>query len=69
MLRHEDHDRQRSRWHMRHALRKLHYLTVIAQAGSFRRAAEICEVDQSNVSRAVQQLENSLGVALFERSR
>lgn len=54
---------------MRHALRQLHYLAVAAQAGSFRRAAELCDVDQSNVSRALQQLEDHLGVSLFERSR
>lgn len=54
---------------MRHALRQLHYLAVAAQAGSFRRAAELCEVDQSNVSRALKQLEDHLGVSLFERTR
>lgn len=54
---------------MRHALRQLHYLTVVAQVGSFRRTAEMCEVDQSNVSRTLKQLEDDLGVALFERAR
>lgn len=37
--------------------------------GSFRRTAEMCQVDQSNVSRALKQLEANLGVALFERAR
>ena len=54
---------------MRHALRQLHYLSVAAQVGSFRRTAEMCQVDQSNVSRALRQLEDSLGVSLFERAR
>lgn len=54
---------------MIHALRQLHYLTVAAQVGSFRRTAEMCRVDQSNVSRAVKQLEDNLGVSLFERDR
>ena len=54
---------------MRRALRQLHYLTVAAQAGSFRRAAELCDVDQSSVSRALRQLEDHLGVSLFERTR
>ena len=54
---------------MRHALRQLHYLMVAAQVGSFRRAAELCDVDQSNVSRALRQLEDQLGVSLFERTR
>jgi DNA-binding transcriptional LysR family regulator len=54
---------------MRHALRQLHYLTVAAQVGSFRRAAEMCQVDQSNISRALKQLEDHLGVKLFEQTR
>lgn len=29
----------------------------------------MCDVDQSNVSRALKQLEDNLGVALFERAR
>lgn len=53
---------------MRHALRQLHFFTVAAQEGSFRRTAEMCHVDQSNVSRALKQLEDSLGVFLFERA-
>lgn len=52
---------------MRHALRQLHYLSVAAQVGSFRRTAEMCQVDQSNVSRALKQLEDNIGVSLFER--
>lgn len=54
---------------VRHALRQLHYLTVAAQAGSFRRAAELCDVDQSSVSWALRQLEDHIGIMLFERSR
>lgn len=54
---------------MRHALRQFRYLTVAAQSGSFRRTAEICEVDQSSVSRVLKQLEDNLGVSLFDRAR
>ncbi|WP_313324746.1 LysR substrate-binding domain-containing protein [Sphingobium yanoikuyae] len=54
---------------MRNALRQLRYLAVAAQVGSFRRAAEMCDVDQSSVSRALKQLEDDLGVSLFERAR
>lgn len=54
---------------MRGALRQLHYLKVAAQVGSLRRTAEMCEVDQSTVSRALKQLEDHLGVSLFERAR
>ncbi|WCM27381.1 LysR family transcriptional regulator [Sphingomonas sp. QA11] len=50
-------------------MRQLHYLAVAAQVGSFRGTAEMCQVDQSNVSRALRQLEDTLGVALFERAR
>lgn len=54
---------------MRNALRQLHYLTAAAQVGSFRRAAEMLDVDQPNVSRTIRQLEDDLGVSLFERAR
>jgi DNA-binding transcriptional LysR family regulator len=40
---------------------------VVADYGSFRRAAHAPGVQQSAVSRRVQSLENNLGVSLFER--
>lgn len=46
---------------------RLQYLLAAAEIGSFRRAAEILGVHQSSVSRAAQQLEELLGVSLFER--
>ncbi|WP_309085597.1 LysR family transcriptional regulator [Chelativorans sp.] len=52
-----------------HALRQLRYLQLAAQVGSFRRTAEMYQVDQSNVSRALKQLEDNLGISLFERAR
>lgn len=54
---------------MRHILRQFEYLTAAANLGSFRRAAEMCGVDQSIVSRSLKQLEDHLGVALFERAK
>jgi DNA-binding transcriptional LysR family regulator len=54
---------------MRNAIRQLRFLAVAAQVGSFRRTAEMCDVDQPSVSRALRQLENDLGVSLFERAR
>ncbi len=48
-------------------LSQLRYLIVTADTGSFRRAAQILRVQQSSVSRAIQNLENDLGVSLFER--
>ncbi|AUW57837.1 LysR family transcriptional regulator [Sphingobium sp. SCG-1] len=50
-------------------LRYLKYAVHVAEAGSFRRAAERLSIAQSTVSRRVQLLERQLGVSLFERSR
>lgn len=46
---------------------RFRYLIAAAENGSFRRAAEVLRVQQSSVSRAVRQLEDELGVSLFER--
>jgi DNA-binding transcriptional LysR family regulator len=49
---------------------KLHLLrifTVVAEHMSFSRAAESLYISQPAVSKAVKELENQLGVALFER--
>src|SRR5690606_38341215 len=50
-------------------IRQLRYVIVAAECGSFRRAAAALCVRQSSVSRAVQSLEDELGVSLFERRR
>lgn len=50
-------------------LRYLKYAIVVAEQGSFRRAADILNLSQSTVSRRIQILERTLGVPLFERSR
>ncbi len=50
---------------------KLHLLrifTVVAQHMSFSRAAEVLYISQPAVSKAVKELENQLGVPLFERA-
>ncbi|PEQ11685.1 LysR family transcriptional regulator [Novosphingobium sp. PC22D] len=49
-------------------LRYLKYAVLVAEAGSFRRAAERLSIAQSTISRRVQMLERQLGVSLFERS-
>lgn len=51
------------------SLRQLRYLTALAEAGNFRRAAAACHVTQPALSTQVQLLEEGLGVSLVERGR
>lgn len=44
------------------------YAVAIAEAGSINKAAERLYVGQPNLSRAVKELEASLGVTIFDRS-
>lgn len=48
-------------------LRQLQYVIAVAEERSFRRAAERCHVAQPSLSAQVAQLEEALGVVLFER--
>ena len=48
-------------------LRQLQYAAAVAELRSFRRAAERCHVSQPSLSAQVIQLEEQLGVRLFER--
>jgi LysR family hydrogen peroxide-inducible transcriptional activator len=48
-------------------LRQLQYVAAVAEELSFRRAAERCAVSQPSLSAQVAQLEDMLGVQLFER--
>ena len=50
-------------------LRQLQYAVAVAEALSFRRAAERCRVAQPSLSSQVAELEAALGVQLFERDR
>jgi LysR family hydrogen peroxide-inducible transcriptional activator len=50
-------------------LRQLQYVVAVAEALSFRRAAEACHVSQPSLSAQLAQLERALGVRLFERDR
>lgn len=50
-------------------LRQLQYAVTVAEARSFRRAAERCHVSQPSLSAQVRELEEALGVQLFERDR
>jgi LysR family hydrogen peroxide-inducible transcriptional activator len=50
-------------------LRQLQYAIAVAEALSFRRAAESCHVSQPSLSAQLAQIEAALGVRLFERDR
>lgn len=49
-------------------LKHLRYAEVAERCGSFRKAADLLALKQSNLSRRVRHLEEKLGVALFERN-
>jgi len=51
------------------SLRQLNYLTVLAEEEHFGRAAKRCFVTQSTMSAAIRELEETLGVKLFERTK
>lgn len=50
-------------------LRQLQYLVAVADELSFRRAAKRCGVSQPSLSGQVAQVEEALGVRVFERDR
>jgi LysR family hydrogen peroxide-inducible transcriptional activator len=50
-------------------LRQLQYAVAVADALSFRKAAEVCFVSQPALSAQLAQMEQALGVRLFERDR
>ena len=50
-------------------LRQLRFLVALADRRHFGQAAEACLVSQSTLSAAIQELEEGLGVTLFDRTR
>ena len=46
----------------------LKYAVEVAKAGSINKAAEILLVGQPNLSRAIKDLERSLGITIFDRT-
>lgn len=50
-------------------LRQLQYAAAILETRSFRQAAAQCAVSQPSLSAQVAQLERTLGVTLFERTK
>jgi LysR family transcriptional regulator, hydrogen peroxide-inducible genes activator len=49
-------------------LRQLQYVVAVADELSFRRAADRCHVSQPSLSSQIAQIEDALGVRLFERA-
>jgi LysR family transcriptional regulator, hydrogen peroxide-inducible genes activator len=53
----------------RFSLRQLEYVVAVADTLNFRKAAELCHVSQPSLSAQLAQLEEAIGVQLFERDR
>ena len=51
------------------SLRQWQYVVAVAEARSFSKAAEACHVAQPSLSAQVAQVEQALGVKLFERDK
>jgi LysR family hydrogen peroxide-inducible transcriptional activator len=51
------------------SIRQLQYAVAVADSPSFSAAAELCHVSQPSLSAQIAELENALGVRLFERDR
>ena len=54
---------------MAFTLRQLQYFIAVAEEGTVSGAAQSLSISQSAVTEAIQELENDLGVRLFERHR
>ncbi len=50
-------------------LTQLHHFKLVAQEGSFARAADIANITQPALSNSIRSLEKRLGFQLFERSQ
>ena len=50
-------------------LRQLQYLIALAETLHFRHAAERCQISQPSLSLQISELEEALGVKLFERTQ
>jgi len=52
---------------MAFTIRQLQYFVAVAERGAVSRAAQALSISQSSVTEAIKELENDLGVDLFER--
>lgn len=50
------------------SLKQLHYALAVEKTLHFKKAAEACNVSQSALSTAINELEKQLGVTVFERN-
>ena len=50
-------------------LRQLQYAIAVAKSLSFNKAADDCHVSQPSLSAQIAELEQALGIKLFERDR
>ena len=50
-----------------YSLRQMQYLVAVADLGGFRKAADACGVAQPSMSAQIAQVEQALGVQIFER--
>ncbi|MEP2653292.1 MAG: hydrogen peroxide-inducible genes activator [Paraglaciecola sp.] len=50
------------------SLKQLHYALAVEKTLHFKKAAEICNVSQSALSTAINELEKQLGFSIFERN-
>ena len=48
-------------------LKQLRYVQALAQTGHFGRAADLCAISQPALSLQIKEVEDHLGVPLFER--
>jgi LysR family hydrogen peroxide-inducible transcriptional activator len=53
----------------RFSLRQIEYAVAVADTLNFRKAAERCNVSQPSLSAQLSQLEEAIGMRLFERDR